>query len=218
MPVVSVSILPRLACAAISRKLLACVPVLLNQLDRAQGWVDSPLTASGKQAAKELGKALSSIMFQAVYTSDTYRAFHTARLVVEENNQPDIPIHQETRLREWCLGIMEAEQNSIFIKSVSEWLGGVSFFEMNKRLPEVAAAIKQHDTTGMAESFEQICERLKSFFLSAGWALCPAWSQVSGRGCTTASGQSQLPSPTKSFARARKPWGGTPVSSPPHTR
>lgn len=141
---------------------------LLNQLDRAQGWVDSPLTASGKQAAKELGKALSSIMFQAVYTSDTYRAFHTARLVVEENNQPDIPIHQETRLREWCLGNMEAEQNSIFIKSVSEWLGGVSFFEMNKRLPEVAAAIKQHDTTGMAESFEQICERLKSFFLSAG--------------------------------------------------
>ena len=141
---------------------------LLNQLDRAQGWADSPLTASGKQAAKELGKALSSITFQAAYTSDTYRAFHTARLVLEENNQPDIPIHQETRLREWCLGIMEAEQNSIFIKSVSEWLGGVSFSEMNKRLPEVAAAIKQHDTTGMAESFEQICERLKSFFLSAG--------------------------------------------------
>lgn len=141
---------------------------LLNQLDRAQGWADSPLTTSGKQAAKELGKALSSITFQAAYTSDTYRAFHTARLVLEENNQPDIPIHQETRLREWCLGIMEAEQNSIFIKSVSEWLGGVSFPEMNKRLPEVAAAIKQHDTTGMAESFEQICERLKSFFLSAG--------------------------------------------------
>ena len=141
---------------------------LLNQLDRAQGWADSPLTASGRQTAKELGKALSSITFQAVYTSDTYRAFHTARLVLEENNQPDIPIHQETRLREWCLGNMEAEQNSIFIKSVSEWLGGVSFSEMNKRLPEVAAAIKQHDTTGMAESFEQICERLKSFFLSAG--------------------------------------------------
>lgn len=141
---------------------------LLNQLDRAQGWADSPLTASGKQAAKELGKALSSITFQAAYTSDTYWAFHTARLVLEENNQPDIPIHQETRLREWCLGIMEAEQNSIFIKSVSEWLGGVSFSEMNKRLPEVAAAIKQHDTTGMAESFEQIENRLKEVLISVG--------------------------------------------------
>ena len=143
---------------------------LLNQLDRAQGWADSPLTASGKQAAKELGKALSSVAFQAAYTSDTYRAFYTARLVLEENSQPDIPIHQDTRLREWCLGIMEAEQNSIFIKRVSEWLGGISFSEMNKRLPEVATAIKQHDTTGMAETFEQISKRLKELLISVGSA------------------------------------------------
>ena len=101
---------------------------LLNQLDRAQGWADAPLTASGKQAAKELGKALSSVTFQAAYTSDTYRAFHTARLMLEESGHPDVPIHQDTRLREWCLGIMEAEQNSIFIKSVSEWLGGRFLF------------------------------------------------------------------------------------------
>ena len=143
---------------------------LLNQLDRAQGWADSPLTASGKQAAKELGKALSSVAFQAAYTSDTNRAFHTARLVLEENGQPDLPIHQDVRLREWCLGIMEAEQNSIFIKRVSEWLGGISFSEMNKRLPEVATAIKQHDTTGMAETFEQISKRLKELLISVGSA------------------------------------------------
>lgn len=143
---------------------------LLNQLNRAQGWADAPLTASGKQAAKELGKALSSVTFQAAYTSDTYRAFHTARLMLEESGHPDVPIHQDTRLREWCLGIMEAEQNSSFIKSVSEWLGGVSFPEMNKRLPEVATAIKQHDTTGMAETFEQISKRLKELLMSVGSA------------------------------------------------
>ena len=71
-------------------------------------------------------------------------------------------------MREWCLGIMEAEQNSIFIKRVSEWLGGISFSEMNKRLPEVATAIKQHDTTGMAETFEQISKRLKELLISVG--------------------------------------------------
>lgn len=65
---------------------------------------------------------------------------------------------------------MEAEQNTIFIKKVSEWLGGVSFSEMNKRLPEVAAAIKQHDTTGMAETFEQISKRLKELLVSVGSA------------------------------------------------
>lgn len=63
---------------------------------------------------------------------------------------------------------MEAEQNSIFIKRVSEWLGGISFSEMNKRLPEVATAIKQHDTTGMAETFEQISKRLKELLISVG--------------------------------------------------
>ena len=143
---------------------------LLNQLDRAQGWADSPLTASGKQAAKELGKNLSSVKFQAAYTSDTHRAFDTARLLLKESGQSIIEIRQDARLREWCLGNMEAEQNSIFIKTVSEWLGGVSFFEMNKRLPEVAAAIKQHDTTGMAESFEQIENRLKEVLISVGAA------------------------------------------------
>ena len=143
---------------------------LLNQLDRAQGWADSPLTASGKQAAKELGKSLSSVVFQAAYTSDTYRAFHTARLMLEEHGHPDVPIHQDARLREWCLGVMEAEQNTIFIKKVSEWMGGVSFSEMNKRLPEVATAIKQHDTTGMAETFEQISKRLKELLISVGSA------------------------------------------------
>lgn len=145
---------------------------LLNQLDRAQGWADSPLTALGKQAARDLGKTLSSVMFQAAYASDTIRAFDTAKLILEENGQPTIEIFQDFRLREWCLGVMEAEKNSVFIQNVSTWLGGVhSFPEMNKRLPEVAEAIRQHDTTGLAEAFEQISKRLKSFFMDAASSL-----------------------------------------------
>ena len=142
---------------------------LLNQLDRAQGWADSPLTALGEQTARELGQALSSVIFQVTYTSDTIRAFDTAKLMLKESSQPITEIYQDVRLREWCLGTMEAEKNKAFIERVSEWLGGaVSFSEMNRRLPEVAAAIQQHDTTGMAESFEQIGERLKEFLLSVG--------------------------------------------------
>lgn len=142
---------------------------LLNQLERAQGWSDSPLTALGEQTARDLGKALSSVIFQAAYTSDTRRAFDTAKLLLEESGQSTIEVCQDTRLREWCLGTMEAEKNKVFIECVSKWLGGsVAFSEMSKRLPEVAAVIQQHDTTGMTESFEQISERLKSFLLSAG--------------------------------------------------
>lgn len=147
---------------------------LLNQLDRAQGWTDSPLTVSGEQAAKELGKHLSAISFSAAYTSDTKRAFQTAGLILEKCQQSEIKIYQDKRLREWCLGIMEAERNPVFIKRVSQWLGGVSsFLEMNRRLPEVAQAIQQHDTTGTTESFVQIRNRLVDALKSASITQSP---------------------------------------------
>ena len=44
---------------------------LLNSIDRAQGWTDSPLTDAGKQTAVELGHKLKDIDFNAVYASDT---------------------------------------------------------------------------------------------------------------------------------------------------
>ena len=34
---------------------------LLNSLDRAQGWSDSPLTEAGKQMAADIGKKLKRI-------------------------------------------------------------------------------------------------------------------------------------------------------------
>ena len=79
-----------------------------------------------------------------------------------------MPIEKDARLREWCLGCMEAENNAVFIKNVSDWLGGItSFAELNQRLPDVADAIYEHDTTGMAESFQTIESRLKSVFADA---------------------------------------------------
>lgn len=85
---------------------------LLNSLNRAQGWSDSPLTGNGEKTAKELGIKLKNITF---------------------------------------------------IQMVSDWLGGVtSFAELNRRLPDVAMAIYEHDTTGMAEPFTDIANRLNS--------------------------------------------------------
>ena len=57
-----------------------------------------------------------SVIFQAAYTSDTIRAFDTAKLMLKENNQPTTEIYQDGRLREWCLGTMEAEKNKVFIE------------------------------------------------------------------------------------------------------
>ena len=139
---------------------------LLNSLDRAQGWVDSPLTGAGKQMAADIGQKLKGIDFDAVYTSDMLRAVQTAEMILEAGGKSDVPIEKDARLREWCLGCMEAENNAVFIKNVSDWLGGVSSFaELNQRLPDVADVIYEHDTTGMAEPFQTIEERLKATFV-----------------------------------------------------
>lgn len=136
---------------------------LLNSLNRAQGWSDSPLTDNGKRTARELGIKLKDIIFSAAYTSDMLRSEQTAKLILSASGNNDIIPQKDARLREWCLGSMDAERNSIFIQTVSDWLGGVtSFVELNKRLPDVAMAIYEHDTTGMAEPFADILNRLRS--------------------------------------------------------
>lgn len=138
---------------------------LLNSLDRAQGWTDSPLTEAGKQMAADIGHKLNGVDFDAAYTSDMLRAVQTAELILEAGGKNGVPIKKDVRLREWCLGNMEAENNAVFIKNVADWLGGASFAELNERLPDVADAIYEHDTTGMAEPFQTIEERLKAAFV-----------------------------------------------------
>ncbi|MDE7268703.1 MAG: histidine phosphatase family protein [Lachnospiraceae bacterium] len=134
---------------------------LLNCLNRAQGWSDSPLTDNGKAAAMELGSTFQDMKLKAAYTSDTLRAEETARLILLNSGNGNVEVHKDKRLREWCLGSMDAEHNTTFIKTVSDWLGVSSFVELNKRLPDVAEAIYEHDTTGMAEPFADILTRLK---------------------------------------------------------
>lgn len=134
---------------------------LLNSLGRAQGWSDSPLTDDGKKTAMELGAEIKGTVFRAAFASDMLRAGQTAELILSISGNSDIKVRKDMRLREWCLGSMETEHNTTFIKTVSDWLGVSSFAELNKRLPDVAAAIYEHDTTGMAEPFSDITSRLK---------------------------------------------------------
>lgn len=139
---------------------------LLNSLNRAQGWSDSPLTGNGTSTAIELGAKLRGTTFKAAFTSDTIRATQTAELVLSMSGNDNIKIQKDKRLREWCLGIMEGENNSIFVQTVSKWLGGIpSFAELNERLADVASEIYNYDTIGMAEPFSDILKRLKSVFV-----------------------------------------------------
>ena len=142
---------------------------LLNFINKAQGWVDSPLTEKGMHTAKQLGQKLNSIHFSAAYSSDTSRAILTAKTILTAKGQKDLPIVPDNRLREWCLGCWEAENNDKFISSVmNAFPKQYNFTELNLHLPEVCDFIYRADTTGMAEPFHIITKRLEDFFIEAG--------------------------------------------------
>lgn len=136
---------------------------LLNQLGRAQGWSDSPLTEKGIADAKELGRELRDIPFSGAYSSDTIRARTTCELILGESCSDAVAVAEDCRLREWCLGSMDAELNARFIHILSDWLeGDFSLKDMNQYLSKIADAIFENDETGMAQPFSEIEERLTS--------------------------------------------------------
>lgn len=79
-----------------------------NALRRLQGWLDIPLSETGRRQAQQLGAFLLSDAFNhpidAVISSDLSRASETARLAVDSRFGP---IQERTELRERCYGIYE---------------------------------------------------------------------------------------------------------------
>lgn len=137
---------------------------LLNKLGKAQGLTDSPLTSDGIQSAVKLKQALCNVEFSTAYSSDLSRAYNTAKIIC--GNFCDV--HKDTRLREWCLGNFEAENSKDFIKHILNCNKNLKANELNQHLPEICNTIKLTDTTGMAETFDDITKRLISFLKDVG--------------------------------------------------
>ena len=142
---------------------------LLNHLHKAQGWVDSPLTKKGIQTATQLGLQLKDVQFSAAFSSDASRALQTGETILTAQGQNDLQVITDKRLREWCLGRWEAENNQTFISSMMNELQIQNdFSELNYRLPEVHEIIYKSDITGMVEPFHMITDRLESFLKDTG--------------------------------------------------
>lgn len=75
-----------------------------NVEGRIQGHTDIALNGLGVAQAEAVGKRLARERFDAVYSSDLMRAFHTARPAVPD---PDRTIIKDRRLRERHLGVLQ---------------------------------------------------------------------------------------------------------------
>lgn len=140
---------------------------LLNNLGRAQGWVDSPLTDNGTRTAYLLKETLSGISFSAAYSSDFKRAYDTAKIIFDNQSG----VIQDRRLREWCLGKFEAELSPVFAREILD-KSKLTAEELNTHLLEICEIINHNDSTGMTETFDEITKRLFDFFTETGKQLC----------------------------------------------
>lgn len=125
-----------------------------NTQSRMQGWADSPLTVTGVEAARQLGKRLQDVPLDAVYSSTSGRTIHTAQLIIGERTTPLI---QKEDLREINVGEWQgmlstdiekdyADQVKTYYEHPSQFepTSGESFHELKERVlgavEDIAAA------------------------------------------------------------------------------
>ena len=78
-----------------------------NQENRFTGWVDVPLTETGRREAERAGEVLRGMPFDRAYTSELQRASETLDIILRVIGQSDIPIERSAALNERHYGELQ---------------------------------------------------------------------------------------------------------------
>lgn len=80
-----------------------------NKENRFTGWTDVPLSDQGRAEAADAGRRLKEVgfSFDVAYTSVLKRAVHTLWQVLDQMEQPWIPVHPSWRLNERHYGALQ---------------------------------------------------------------------------------------------------------------
>ncbi len=78
-----------------------------NLENRFTGWVDVPLTATGRREAHRAGELLRGMHFDRAYTSVLQRAIETLDIVLQEIGQPDLTVIRDPALNERHYGDLQ---------------------------------------------------------------------------------------------------------------
>lgn len=82
---------------------------MFNQLNKVQGWADSPLTVKGINDLKVTAANLSQVHFDKMYSSDLKRAIDTVHLIADTNEVSEIgKIRKLPAFREVFLELLKA--------------------------------------------------------------------------------------------------------------
>lgn len=78
-----------------------------NLENRFTGWVDVPLTDTGRQEARRAGEQLKGTVFQRAFTSALKRAQETLKIILETTGQTHIPVEKNQALNERHYGALQ---------------------------------------------------------------------------------------------------------------
>lgn len=139
---------------------------MMNKLKLLQGWNDSALTENGIDIAKQLGKGLREIHFDAAYCSTLKRTYHTAQILLQAQGQADLPITKIEGFKEACFGDFEVQPTHQMWEKVIDNLRLATEEEraeaMRKKdfsAKDVLDTISAIDKSEMAESYEVVKNR-----------------------------------------------------------
>jgi len=142
---------------------------IFNEMKKVQGWSDTPLTESGIEVAKDLGKGLKEdgLTFDYVYTSDAGRARETAQLVLEEMDQNKTKINESRDLREMFFGKFEGDTDEVMWGQAAQTLGYKDEEDVKNHLKElglekITDAMAENDETDQFETYAELRERLQN--------------------------------------------------------
>lgn len=128
-----------------------------NVEGKLQGHNDSPLTKLGKRQAQWLGVSLKNIEFDAIYSSSSPRAFHTAEIIRDKRKLDVIPSEKlmEIHLGSWKGETWSEIERNHHDEFITFWSsphlykstnGGENFHQLRDRLiPEVNEIISKHN-------------------------------------------------------------------------
>lgn len=138
----------------------------LNQLNRAQGWIDFELSEHGKEQANATGEALKDNKYYAVVSSDLRRAAQTAQIIMSHLKEQPKEFYVDHHFREIFFGYFEGLDSDDNWRTIARQYGYQDHDDIIRHESLEAGRNMMHkmDPTGAAESYEQVVARFREGF------------------------------------------------------
>lgn len=140
---------------------------MFNQLNKVQGWCDSPLTVKGIDDLKRTARALAQVHFDNMYSSDLKRAIDTVHLMKNANTVSQIgKIRKLPEFREVFFGSFEGDDINKTWAQIAKTAGigyGTNVQKIINQLglEKFREATKEADPRHLAENKQELDERMK---------------------------------------------------------